>query len=136
MIMIFVFIICLFMHAGHAVSTKLQKTRVVISGMGPAGLLTAHSLLSRGDRYEVLLAESRGDPRKSADSPRAYSLGLNVRGQKAIKEFDKPGRSYGLFKRIQDKGVFSDSFFLHLGKWTECAKYPSSETFPPAFTHT
>ena len=34
-------------------------TRVVIAGAGPAGLLTAHCLLSRGDIYEVRVIEAR-----------------------------------------------------------------------------
>lgn len=90
---------------------------VVISGAGPAGLLTAHALLSRGRDYRVSIYESRKDPRLEEVGPRAYSLGLNIRGQYALRDyFGKGGRSRGLWESIEKKGVKSDSFWLHIGK--------------------
>lgn len=59
--------------------------------------------------------ESKEDPRVTQNGPRAYSLGLNIRGQTAIKYFDKPSRSYGLWNEIFSRGVESDSFFVHVG---------------------
>jgi NADPH-dependent 2,4-dienoyl-CoA reductase/sulfur reductase-like enzyme len=44
----------------------------VIAGGGPAGLLTALCLLSRG--YRVTLHEAREDPTKTPLGPRAFSL--------------------------------------------------------------
>jgi 2-polyprenyl-6-methoxyphenol hydroxylase-like FAD-dependent oxidoreductase len=43
-------------------------------------------------------------------------LGLNIRGQSAIKHFDTENRSKGLWAEIFSKGVESDAFFLHIGK--------------------
>ena len=52
--------------------------QALIAGGGPAGLLTAIALLSRG--YKVALHESREDPKNTPLGPRAFSLGLNIRG--------------------------------------------------------
>ena len=109
----------------HALAAGLTTARkkVVIAGAGPAGLLAAHSLLSkydtnRGDYlYDVVLCEKLGDPRAEVAGPRAYSLGLNIRGQHAIKSFDTPGKSFGLWHAIAREGVFSEEFWIHVGKF-------------------
>jgi hypothetical protein len=41
-----------------------QRTKVMIVGAGPAGLLSAHYLLNRGGKYDVTIAERRSDPRE------------------------------------------------------------------------
>lgn len=108
--------------AGYTASTAaLPKCKVAIIGTGPAGLMTAHALLSRNKRqdrkvdYQVSIYESRSDPRKVESGPRAYSLGLNKRGQAAIKYFDGPTKVPGLWSEVRKSGVESDAFWLHVG---------------------
>lgn len=48
--------------------------------------------------------------------PRAYSLGLNIRGQYAFRYFANQGRFPTLWSALLKEGVQSDSFFLHLGQ--------------------
>ena len=118
-------LVLLFVCTTSAVRVTTPK-KVLIAGAGPCGLLAAHCLLSReGQQYEVEIVESREDPRNTEPSPRAYSLGLNVRGQGAIKYFDKEGRSPGLLQSIAIRGVESDSFFLHIGKTKIGIRKPS-----------
>ena len=104
-------------YASAAVTTipKVSRTKVLIAGGGPAGLLAAHCLLSRNDKYDVEIVESREDPRQTQAGPRSYSLGLNIRGQAAISHFDIAKRSSGLWRTLKSFGVESDSFFLHIG---------------------
>jgi kynurenine 3-monooxygenase len=78
-------------------------------------MLAAHCILSRGDKFDVEIVESREDPRQTAAGPRSYSLGLNLRGQAAINHFDVVGKSPGLWGSLTPLGVESDSFFLHIG---------------------
>lgn len=96
---------------------QVPSKSVVISGAGPAGLLTAHALLSRErENYKVKIFELRKDPREEEVGPRSYSLGLNIRGQYAVRDyFGKAGRSK-VWDAIEKKGVKSDSFWLHIGK--------------------
>lgn len=95
--------------------TESVKCRVLVVGTGPAGLLASHCLLSRASKqYDINIIESREDPRKVEAGPRAYSLGLNIRGQTAVEYFDEPSRSTGLWDEIMSKGVATDSFFLHI----------------------
>jgi FAD binding domain len=83
----------------------------VIAGGGPAGLLAAMMLLSRG--YKVTLHEAREDPKVQSVGSRAFSLGLNCRGQKALKYFST--RAPGLLNAIQNYGLGIDAFFIHIG---------------------
>lgn len=91
------------------------RTRVLVVGAGPGGLLAAHCLLGRGDRFEVCIVDARERPEREGDGARAYSLGLNIRGQTALRHFDRAGGSEGLFAEVAAEAVSSDSFFLHLG---------------------
>lgn len=43
-----------------------KNKQVLIVGAGPAGLLTAHALLSRKG-YDVRIIDNRGDPREAMD---------------------------------------------------------------------
>lgn len=102
--------------------------RVLIAGGGPCGLLAAHCLLSRPNKaYEVDVVESREDPSTTVPGPRAYSLGLNVRGQGALSYFDQEGRSPGLLEAVSSQAVASDSFFLHLGSLKVAIRKPSPQ---------
>ena len=98
----------------------VTPVKTVIVGAGPSGLLAAHALCSRYKQsrysYECIVVESRESPDTEESGPRSYSLGLNVRGQGALKYFDQPGRSFGLFHDVCKEGVTSESFYLHLGK--------------------
>jgi len=66
-------------------STVMKPIKTLIVGAGPAGLLTSHALLSKNKNgaytYDVNLVESRDNPLNEPQGPRAYSLGLNIRGQ-------------------------------------------------------
>jgi 2-polyprenyl-6-methoxyphenol hydroxylase-like FAD-dependent oxidoreductase len=85
-------------------------TRVVVSGAGPAGLLSAHEILLRRPDARVTLFDRRPDPRTIKSSgERAYSLGLNIRGRTALQHWD------GLWEAVSSQGVLSSRFLLHLG---------------------
>ena len=104
----------------NAALAVIAPIKTLIVGGGPGGLLTAHALLSRYKQgqytYDCEVVEAREDPRLEVEpGARAYSLGLNIRGQTALKYFDKPGRCFGLYHSVETEGVFSESFFLHLG---------------------
>lgn len=83
----------------------------VIAGGGPAGLLTAAMLLTRG--FKVSLHEAREDPKLSPLGARAFSLGLNIRGQKALRYFET--RAPGLWDNIKANGRGIDAFHIHIG---------------------
>lgn len=103
------------------------RQQVIIAGGGPAGLFTAQALLSRNENFAVHIVESKDDPRFASLGPRAYSLGLNLRGQSAFRYFEERNRGLGLWDEIQKEGVESDSFFLHLGKTKLHIRKPASK---------
>jgi 2-polyprenyl-6-methoxyphenol hydroxylase-like FAD-dependent oxidoreductase len=97
-------------------SIELFTNKLIYSPI-PVGLLTSHALLSKTSHlYDVEVYEARDSPFLEVQGPRSYSLGLNIRGQTAIKHFDINGRSLGLYEAISQHGVLSESFYLHIGK--------------------
>ena len=61
--------------------------KVVIVGAGPSGLLLAHYLLARDEKYQVEIYEYRHDPRTVAVSKsRTYPIGLNDRAMNALRQ--------------------------------------------------
>lgn len=106
----------------------VARVRVCIAGGGPAGLLTAHTLLHRSDReYEVHLFDGLSDPRQLTAGPRAYSLGLNLRGQNAIKNLAEKYNDPFLYPLIEREGVYCDSFYVHLLGQKIIARKPQSQ---------
>lgn len=100
-------------------ATIPKQKHVVIVGTGPAGLLTAHALLSRPDKaYKVSIFDAREDPRRTILGPRTYSLGLNLRGKGCIQQLDSQNRTNNLWDKIFQQGILSDEFFLHVGSKT------------------
>ncbi|MFN6568939.1 NAD(P)/FAD-dependent oxidoreductase [Dendronalium sp. ChiSLP03b] len=63
--------------------------KVVIVGAGPSGLLLAHYLLRRGDRYQIDIYERRSDPQTiSFSKSRTYPISLNERGMSALRQIE------------------------------------------------
>ena len=63
--------------------------KVVIVGAGPCGLLLAHYLLRRGNRYQVEIYERLGDPREVAlSNSRTVPYSLNERAFRALRPID------------------------------------------------
>lgn len=59
--------------------------KVTIVGAGPSGLLLAHYLLDRGDRYQVDLYDRLSDPRvMEFSNTRTYPISLSERGMSAL----------------------------------------------------
>ncbi|WP_414527659.1 FAD-dependent oxidoreductase [Nodularia chucula] len=60
---------------------------VAIIGAGPSGLLLAHYLLSRGDKYNINIYEARSDRRIIPFSKsRTFPISLNERGMTALRQ--------------------------------------------------
>ena len=76
-----------------------ESSQIVIIGAGPAGLLLAHYLLARSNKYRVSIYDKRSDPRDSGRSKRAFVIGLTQRGQQALKAID------GLWPVVRKQGV-------------------------------
>jgi kynurenine 3-monooxygenase len=63
--------------------------KVAIIGAGPSGLLLAHYLWRRGEKYQVDIYERRNDPRiVSFSKSRTYPLSLNERGMSALRKIE------------------------------------------------
>lgn len=61
--------------------------KVAIVGAGPSGLLMAHYLLHRGDRYQIDIYERRSDPRLLPFSKaRTFPISLSERGTIALQK--------------------------------------------------
>lgn len=91
-------------------SNRLQNLKVAVIGGGPSGLLLAHRLLAAG--AAVNLYEKRGRPSQQLD-PRAYALGVGIRGRTAIQSVDPK-----LWASVQARGFESERFVLHLGPFS------------------
>ena len=71
--------------------------KVIIVGAGPCGVLLAHYLLRRGDKYEIEIYERRHDPRVVAFSnSRTFPISLNERGMNSL------GQIEGLESAVKD----------------------------------
>jgi kynurenine 3-monooxygenase len=61
--------------------------KVVIVGAGPSGLLLAHYLLARQEKYQIEIYEQRLGPRTiSISKSRTFPIALNERGMKALSK--------------------------------------------------
>ena len=82
--------------------------KVVIVGAGPCGLLLAHYLLRRGNRYQVEIYERLGDPREVVlSNSRTIPYGLKERGFKALRRID------GLEEAIKTECVENWNTIIH-----------------------
>jgi kynurenine 3-monooxygenase len=63
--------------------------KVIIVGAGPCGLLLAHYLLHRDDKYQIDIYEYRNDPRIiSFSTSRTFPISLNERGMSALRKIE------------------------------------------------
>ncbi|HYW18064.1 MAG TPA: NAD(P)/FAD-dependent oxidoreductase [Nodularia sp. (in: cyanobacteria)] len=63
--------------------------KVAIIGAGPSGILLAHYLLRRGDKYQINIYERRSDPRVlSFSKSRTFPISLNERGMSALRQIE------------------------------------------------
>ncbi len=61
--------------------------KVVIVGAGPSGVLLAHYLLRRDDKYQIDIYERRNDPRiVEFSKSRTFPITLNERGMSALRK--------------------------------------------------
>jgi kynurenine 3-monooxygenase len=66
-----------------------MSKKVAIVGAGPGGLLLAHYLLRRGDKYQINIYERRSDPRiVSFSKSRTFPITLNERGMIALRKIE------------------------------------------------
>ncbi|KAL7570043.1 hypothetical protein ACA910_017082 [Epithemia clementina (nom. ined.)] len=86
----------------------LSGLTVAIVGGGPSGLLLAHKLLAGGAKVSVF--ESRSRPREVSKEPRAYALGVGMRGRTAIQSVDMT-----LWNAVKNVGFASERFELRVG---------------------
>jgi len=98
-----------------------ERKRIVISGAGPAGLLTASLLLNKNKEagctvtYDVTLIDGRQDygsiPQKElSENHRSWMLGLADHGMDAIKTLPDLYENY-----VKDEGILLREFTLYLG---------------------
>ena len=84
--------------------------KIIIIGAGPAGLLLAHYLLSRGD-YQIEIYERRPDPRAIEPSKqRVFPLSLQKRGMEAIRGIAN------LEAALTKEGIWCQGVFIHRKK--------------------
>ncbi|TVP59338.1 MAG: FAD-dependent monooxygenase [Nodularia sp. (in: Bacteria)] len=63
--------------------------KVTIIGAGPSGILLAHYLLRRSDKYQINIYERRSDPRIiSFSKSRTFPISLNERGMSALRQIE------------------------------------------------
>ncbi|MDB9306846.1 NAD(P)/FAD-dependent oxidoreductase [Nodularia spumigena CS-591/12] len=63
--------------------------KVAIIGAGPSGILLAHYLLRRDDKYQINIYERRSDPRIiSFSKSRTFPISLNERGMSALRQIE------------------------------------------------
>ena len=61
--------------------------KVVIVGAGPSGLLLAHYLLARDEKYQIEIYEQRNDPRTvDVSKLRTYPIALSDRAMNALRQ--------------------------------------------------
>jgi kynurenine 3-monooxygenase len=71
--------------------------KVAIVGAGPSGVLLAHYLLHRGDKYQIDIYERRSDPRTvSFSKSRTFPISLSERGMSALRQIS------GLEEAVKD----------------------------------
>ena len=81
--------------------------KIVIIGAGPAGLLLAHYLLSRGN-YRIEIYERRPAPQAAEQSEqRTFPISLQTRGLNALQGIP------GLEAALIEQGVWSQGVLLH-----------------------
>ncbi len=105
------------LQASAAGDNKEWDLRVAVVGAGPSGLLVAHRLLNSNlPLANIDVFESRSNPRdaqkqQGIPNPRAYALGLGIRGRSAIKTVDDD-----LWTAVKKRGFECERFRLHFNK--------------------
>ncbi len=85
--------------------------KVVIVGAGPCGLLLAHYLLRRGDRYQVEIYDRLRDPRTPGlSNARSFPIILSTRGKNALAKID------GTLEAVQSQGTQTQGLAVHQTK--------------------
>ncbi|MCP6759232.1 MAG: FAD-dependent monooxygenase [Fischerella sp. CENA71] len=81
--------------------------KVVIVGAGPTGLLLAHYLLRRDNKYQIEIYERRSDPRiVSFSTSRTFPISLNERGMNALSKIDGLAEAVKAISLSVTGGVF------------------------------
>lgn len=82
--------------------------RILIVGAGSSGLLLAHYLLARQQKYQIDIYERRSDPRTiSVARSRTFLVALNARGMDALKQIP------GLKQTVTDISVQMRGTVIH-----------------------